>query len=831
MRLNFYGEYLPSKTDDCLKGCKLCLQVCPFGPNVTNEDILAQKRFLPEPDIQHNFAAGFYLSCYVGYASDNDLRINSASGGIGTWLLETLLSESYVDKVICVTAAKDPEKLFCFEIFSDAASLRSASGSVYYPVELSGILHYISENEARYAIIGLPCFLKGLLLAKDNNPRLKKRILFLLGLTCGHMKSSFFSYYLALKAGAVKKPISVNFRNKDRDLPANRYFFSCEDELGRQRTLSFLDGFATAWQNRFFALNACNFCDDVFAETADITLMDAWLPQYYKNCKGTNLLIVRTSLLRDILHKGAENKHLHLEKIAIGDVVLSQQGVVSVKRKQLPGRLKLALKNNAAIPTKRVAPAQKISFFARKKAVHQEYVQQQSKKIFYETCIRSGPNISAFSRDMSHRQKKIVKWEKLQRKLRYLKKKRRKTLFILAGNGSYENRGCEAILKSTVKILRHYFPQASFVAISHFQSQRSFARQKEQEKDKDIIHKKFTKIHRRFAWSWFLQKFYSLLYPTKIKYFFCKEIFPYLKDAAAVLSIGGDNYSLEYGIPKSFTLLDELVLENKKPVFIWGASVGPFDARPDYEPYILKHLSKISAIFARESRSISYLEKKGINTNVVKVSDPAFLLEKKKPAEEKFSQVISEDSIGINLSPLMAQFVTGGDQDAWRNLSVEIINTISKKTKKPIFLTYHSTTPKSDDYAFLKQIYSRIEKNTGPVFLLPPGLDAQELKWVIGSLAVFAGARMHSVIAALSSEVPTLSLGYSIKSEGINFDIFGHNDYCISVAQMQPDLIADKIVYLLENSTEIKKHLLSVMPRIKEEAMRAGFYLKDISGK
>ena len=39
-------------------------------------------------------------------------------------------------------------------------------------------------------------------------------------------------------------------------------------------------------------------------------------------------------------------------------------------------------------------------------------------------------------------------------------------LFILAGNGPYENRGCEAIVRGTVKILRNYFQDPSFLCVS-----------------------------------------------------------------------------------------------------------------------------------------------------------------------------------------------------------------------------------------------------------------------------------------------------------------------------------------------------------------------------
>ena len=44
-------------------------------------------------------------------------------------------------------------------------------------------------------------------------------------------------------------------------------------------------------------------------------------------------------------------------------------------------------------------------------------------------------------------------------------------LFILAGNGPYTNRGCEAIVRGTVKILREYFSDPRFVCLSHSQSE------------------------------------------------------------------------------------------------------------------------------------------------------------------------------------------------------------------------------------------------------------------------------------------------------------------------------------------------------------------------
>ena len=63
-----------------------------------------------------------------------------------------------------------------------------------------------------------------------------------------------------------------------------------------------------------------------------------------------------------------------------------------------------------------------------------------------------------------------------------------KTLFILAGNGPYDNRGCEAIVRGTAQILRRHFEDPAFLVCSHFQSEAQLRRQQQQETDADIRH-------------------------------------------------------------------------------------------------------------------------------------------------------------------------------------------------------------------------------------------------------------------------------------------------------------------------------------------------------
>jgi len=405
-------------------------------------------------------------------------------------------------------------------------------------------------------------------------------------------------------------------------------------------------------------------------------------------------------------------------------------------------------------------------------------------------------------------------------------------LFILAGNGSYENRGCEAIVRGTVKILRHYYTNPKFICVSFFQNNEQFRKQSENEFDRSIKHKK-TDLNgsaiQPGLWIDSINQFFS---QEKRKYKIYREMLPYLNNSHAVLSIGGDNYTLDYGIPLLFTQLDDLVIEKNKPIVIWGASVGPFDKLPDYQKFMTVHLQKITGIFARESATRDYLKKIGIEKNVFPVSDPAFLLDPVQPSVPVNDFEIDDDAIGINLSPLMAKYVTNGNPKLWLNESVAIVSAIAKNTERKIYLIPHVTSPspQNNDFQFLENIVAKLDKSRSEISLIAPIYNAAETKWIISKMKFFIGARTHATIAALSSEVPTLSLGYSIKAEGINRDLFGHINYCLDSQKLKPDLITKKVCDMLNSDNSIKNEIHFGLPAIRKNAMKAGDYIKEICG-
>lgn len=117
---NEYGEYFVSKIKNCTSGCGLCLKVCPFADSEENENTIGGRLYGNISKIMRTTETGYYLVSYVGYSERH--RLNSASGGMATWILNTLLTEKFVDHVICVVSNNDPQKLFAFKVFDNLES-------------------------------------------------------------------------------------------------------------------------------------------------------------------------------------------------------------------------------------------------------------------------------------------------------------------------------------------------------------------------------------------------------------------------------------------------------------------------------------------------------------------------------------------------------------------------------------------------------------------------------------------------------------------------------------------------------------------------------------
>lgn len=216
------------------------------------------------------------------------------------------------------------------------------------------------------------------------------------------MKNKNYTKYIAALASncRLKRIQSVYYRGKSPEKPASDYYYQFVDENGSIYKIFWNDGVSEAWVNRWFTPNACNYCDDVFAELSDVTLMDAWLPEYSKESKGTNLVLVRSPEILDIIQKGIEKEEINVSKISIEKVIHSQAGIIELKRKQLSYRLYLAEQKKQKVPEKRVNASKTIGILKRRETILKSKMQEESKRFFLKYYQSHTLDIKTFRVEM-----------------------------------------------------------------------------------------------------------------------------------------------------------------------------------------------------------------------------------------------------------------------------------------------------------------------------------------------------------------------------------------------------------------------------------------------
>jgi coenzyme F420 hydrogenase subunit beta len=330
--------------------------VCPFSQETNNEDIISQRIY---PDLPRHTRIGSYLRCCAGKTTNKKVYNQSSSGGIGRWVLAELLKTGKVDAVIHVQEVPNAgpgEPLFRYGVSREISEVEGSSRSAYYPVEMSGVLDYVRENPGRYAITGVPCFIKAIRNLSVEEPIFKERICYTVGIVCGHLKSKFYAEMLGWQMDVHPSNLGgFDFRVKIPGKKANEKGVSAIDRGDPLRKITpktVQQLFGTNYGQGYFKYNACDYCDDVLAETADIAVGDAWLPEFLH--EGTSIVVVRNAAIADLLRKGEEAGEVSFTEVAPDAVAKSQDAGLRHRREGLAYRLHLKKLQNLWAPPKRV---------------------------------------------------------------------------------------------------------------------------------------------------------------------------------------------------------------------------------------------------------------------------------------------------------------------------------------------------------------------------------------------------------------------------------------------------------------------------------------------
>ena len=232
------------------------------------------------------------------------------------------------------------------------------------------------------------------------------------------------------------------------------------------------------------------------------------------------------------------------------------------------------------------------------------------------------------------------------------------------------------------------------------------------------------------------------------------------RHADVCLSVGGDTYC--YGRQEHLMVINGRLRRAGKPLVLWGCSIDP----ELIEGERLEDLRQYQLIVARESITARALADAGLP--VRSWCDPAFFL---RSVQEPLPDGWREGAtVGLNVSPLVLG--RARDRDAAFEAFVLLIEHILRTSEDAVALIPHVTWAHDNDLDALGALKARFADEPR-VFLLDGTMGAMQLKGVIARLKALVTARTHASIAAYSTGVPTLVIGYSVKARGIARDLFG----------------------------------------------------------
>lgn len=326
--------------------------ICPFANSNRNEDHF--NRSYQAESAAYDAGAGFYRSVHAGFINDTDRRLASSSGGLVTYLLETLLERGMISGAIVASPVVGTGGRLHYSVVRTTQELGSARKSRYHMVSHDAVVREIlSGNDSeRFIYVGVPCGVKAIKLLAEELPELKRKLKYTAAIFCGHQKSHAFSEYISWQMGVSPSALQdIDYRLKKPSSDASKYYYQVKSETkilqARVDTLKWMD-----WGLGLFKPKACDFCDDVAGETADIIFGDAWHKKYARDYRGTNLVISRSKELEDLFLQARDNGEITLNAESINFVYATQGGNFRHRHEGLLSRLNYYKASNQWAPPK-----------------------------------------------------------------------------------------------------------------------------------------------------------------------------------------------------------------------------------------------------------------------------------------------------------------------------------------------------------------------------------------------------------------------------------------------------------------------------------------------
>ena len=334
--------------------------------------------------------------------------------------------------------------------------------------------------------------------------------------------------------------------------------------------------------------------------------------------------------------------------------------------------------------------------------------------------------------------------------------------------------------------------------------------------------------------------FLCMIFGTRAKRFMNKPIWnAYCDSDVYIICHNGVNCVHGFILPFSpiyITLIGRVL---KKPVVIYGNGTSHLK-RKLWERIAAKVMELVSLITIRDETTYKYLRTVSPNlSHIYLTGDPAVLVEAVTSATS--IMIMDSENIPRNGAPLIGVTMTNAtllnSGQSLHNHKIvvseyakffdDLIDTLNSIV---IFIPHSIEFYKAKDDRKVAHLIHNSMRNKTSVRVIENEYTTEELKGLMGEFDLIVGARIHSVIGALTMNVPSLTLATSTdeRATGLIGGLLDQKQWIHHVEKLNSADLLSHTMALWAKKDDIRMSLTPIVEEARRKAMLNGILLRAL---
>jgi coenzyme F420 hydrogenase subunit beta len=776
---------------------------------------------------QKDALIGQFDACYLGHAVDPEIRHRSASGGLVTALLAHALQNGQINGALLLGMSDEHPLRTRHLLATTVSEVVAASGSKYCPAAVNEGLREILAREGRFAVVGLPCHIHGVRKMEQMVPRLRDKIGLHLGLFCANTNSYLGTEYFLWQNGIAPDQV-CDIRYRGEGWPG-------------KIVVTLLDGRRIAiprgtseprWDRRAlfssafhydFILPRCLLCPDHTCELADIACADPWMQEYLSSERsGKSMVIVRTSVGARMLADASEAGVVEMQPAPLSLVHRAQNYAFKAG---VGDRIHIRQLFSRSVPDYGDRPLSH-SVIGMGASLRYLPAYVSHRRWLWPLLCGMAMGLIALQRNLA----RVGLLGRLAiRTLRVLgrgfsegRRTRAKVCWpergspriLLVGARLCRNLGGPSLLVATRVVLARHLPEAAYLLMVPAESAHEDQALQSvygiqclpYQADPRLV---LAALFRLAGITWGAQSLHDTLSALR-----GADVVVDIWGIAFADSLGANTF-LGRALPTLHLLLAKAM---GKPVIKYTADYGPIEARWN-RLFAKLYFGRCSdLILARDENSQEALDGLGIRTPVMVCPDTAFLLEgRATPTADELREIGSRRPVvGLSVSFQMHRRYQGAQ--GYVALMASLADGIISKTGAMVVIIPNELSDgPDDDQSVARAVFARLVDSSS-ARVLEGAWSAPDLKGVIQTCDVVVASRYHTLVAALSSGIPSLAIGWHHKYRGL-LEPLGQERFVCEMSCLSMGDLQAKFDDLWRNRQEIAAVIRDRLPAIQEAVL------------